>query len=316
MAEKKTEWEDPEALAKDLNDDEAPKKKELDVEDFVVIEDDDDDEDPKGVAADITEDEEEGEEDEEEEQRGKEQTKTRYQKRIDQLTRNNREAARRAEAAESQAQALAERLDALESTANKGSMESFNNTYAQVKKALTRAFEEGDTNQQVELTEKMADMRAAARMMQQQPAQQRQQAPPAAQRQPPAPPLAMEWWQRNKWFNKAESARETNMARSIDLELEAEGFDKDDPEYYDELDSRLQKVFPGLNKKEKPKSTTRKRSPSAQSTRQTASTRSRKDGRLVFTRSELEMAKSLGLTTKEELTEYHSEIRKSERESA
>ena len=73
----------------------------------------------------------------------------------------------------------------------------------------------------------------------QQPTQQTRQAPPKKQ----PSPAAMEWYQRNKdWFNK--DAVLTASARVLDQQMVADGYTPDDPDYFDELDSRLKREFP------------------------------------------------------------------------
>jgi hypothetical protein len=53
----------------------------------------------------------------------------------------------------------------------------------------------------------------------------------------------MEWYQRNKdWFNK--DAVLTASARVLDQQMVADGYTPDDPDYFDELDSRLKREFP------------------------------------------------------------------------
>lgn len=306
MADEKDEWEDSEALKKDLKPDD-------DLEDFLVVEDDDDDDGLK--AADDDDDAEGFTEEEKEEQEEQEATGSRYQKRINQLVRGKGDSDRRVAAVEQQNAELLQRLEAVEGANNSGSVQQFQETYARVKQGLQKAFEEGDTTKQVELTEKMADMRATARMAQAQQTQAPKQQASAPAEDSPAP-LALDWWSKNKWFNTSDHAPETLAAREIDLDIENEGYDKNDPEYYQELDKRLQKRLPQLYKKKDPdKGSTRKRSPSATANRQKASSARSKDGRLVFSRAELETAKSLGLSTKEELTEYHKELQISRAES-
>jgi len=61
-----------------------------------------------------------------------------------------------------------------------------------------------------------------------------------------APPLARDWVKSNsQWFNKPGFRKETAMAYGIDAELTEEGWDVNDPGYYDEMDKRLKAS--GLN---------------------------------------------------------------------
>lgn len=56
-------------------------------------------------------------------------------------------------------------------------------------------------------------------------------------------PLAVEWADRHKgWFGKNQVM--TMAARVIDAQMASEGFDPNEPEYFDELDKRLKEEFP------------------------------------------------------------------------
>ena len=72
--------------------------------------------------------------------------------------------------------------------------------------------------------------------------QQRQpeyQAPdPAIQRN------AAEWMKRNSWYDPNSTDRDAMIAKKHDEAMVTEGWDPKDPDYWDELDSRLQKAMP------------------------------------------------------------------------
>jgi len=263
-----------------------------------------DDEEPKQVEAEETKAEAETEEDQTE-------STPRYQRRINKLTAKHREEERARQQIELENTQLRQRLDRLEQGVNQQQVDSFKSEYDNVKAALYEAAESGDTAKQVELTEQMADMRAAARvadqqaMMQQQFQPQRQN-PPQQQQQAP-PQLAMKWWNDNRWFNSPGNENATAAAREIDAQLDAEGWDKESPDYYGELDSRLQKRHPELYSKPskaKPPIAPTKGSGGGSQSKQS------KDGRLQFTRQQLDMAKSLGITTEQGLKAYAAEIQK------
>lgn len=77
------------------------------------------------------------------------------------------------------------------------------------------------------------------------------QQPPQPQRQPEAPePRAIQWIERNKaWFNNKAFSDQRDAVLAIDSKLVREGFDKKSPEYYKELDRRIDKMFPTLRKR-------------------------------------------------------------------
>lgn len=70
---------------------------------------------------------------------------------------------------------------------------------------------------------------------------QQQQAPqidPVIQRN------AAQWMKRNSWYNPSATDPDSRVAKSIDEQMSSEGWDATDPDYWEELDSRLQKVLP------------------------------------------------------------------------
>ena len=164
-----TEWDpeeaDEKALEKDLK--KAESTEDEDPESFLeVIEE----EDQNLVADDDDVIVEENEEDDDEE----EKKPSRQQRRFDQLTAQRREAERRATEASAQNKALQERLEKLEGNNNQAQLNQFQAQYQQTKSALRKAAEEGDTDAQVDLTERLADMRASARIMDMQNEQREQ----------------------------------------------------------------------------------------------------------------------------------------------
>ena len=164
----------------------------------------------------------------------------------------------------------------------------------------------------------MADMRASMRIAQMQKQQRAQQAKqPTARRaqqvaQEPAPEKAMSWWEKNNWFNSQGYERETAAARAIDVQLDLEGFDKNEQEYYDTLNNRLHNVFPELVSPSSPtsKPRTKSRSPVAQTT---GGSSSYKGNRVRMTQDQLRMARELGITDENSLKKYEAEIKRQQR---
>ena len=73
--------------------------------------------------------------------------------------------------------------------------------------------------------------------------QQQVQAQPQPQ-QPEVDPLAVEWAGKpeNEWFGKDRVM--TAAALALDADLKEQGFDPNDPDFYDEIDSKLKENFP------------------------------------------------------------------------
>ena len=284
------------------------KKAKGEPEDFEIEITDDPKEEAKNVA--------------EEKQQAKEETEQeddygpKVQKRIKKLVDQRREAELETRRIQEQNAQLEARLSRLEQGSVKSNEEAFNQRYAQTKAALTKAVEEGDTEAQVNFQEQMADMRAAMRIadLQKQQRAQRAASPTVGRAQQvaqnPAPKKAMDWWEKNRWFNSAGFERETAAARSIDVQLDIEGYDKDSDEYYEVLNNRLQKVFPELQSGSSPSKT---RTKSRQPVAPTTGGSSYKGNRVRMSQEQLRMARELGITTEAGLKQYEAEIKRQQR---
>jgi hypothetical protein len=275
---------------------------------------------PEEFQIEITDDPQEEVDDivEEENKRDDPEYGEKVQKRIQKLVAQRREAEVQSRQIQEQNAQLAARLERLEKGSQQSSENAFNQRYAQTKEALKKAIEEGDTDAQLDFSEQIADYRAAMRVSEMQRNQRAQQetASPTVGRaqqaaQNPAPQKAMQWWERNNWFNGQGYERETAAARAIDVQLDIEGFDKDSDDYYDQLNNRLHNVFPELVSKTSPsKPRIKSRSPVAPST---GGSPNYKGNRVRLTKQQLSAAREVGITTEDGLKRYASEIRKLER---
>ena len=117
--------------------------------------------------------------------------------------------------------------------------------------AYKSAHEEGDSAKILQaqefLNEAQNDLKSlnvTKQQFDQQPVQQQPQQPVQQQYQPqPTPdPRAAEWAQKNEWFGSDQVMTAASLA--IDGQLKEEGFNPTDPEYYTEIDRRLQETFP------------------------------------------------------------------------
>jgi len=242
------------------------------------------------------------------------------QARLNKMSAQRRQAELQAKKYQEETAELKARLARLESHTNKQQSDrlqsDFDRRYALTKEALKKAVEEGDTDAQVSFSEQLADMRAAIRVseMQNQFRQQQQtQSPTVGRAQQaavnPAPPKAMNWWQQNQWFNAQGYERETAAARAIDVQLDLEGYDKNSDDYYNQLNSRLQKVFPELvsSNDQSMKSKSRK------IVTPTTGGSTYRGNRVRMTQDQLRMARELGINDEAGLRKYASEIQKSQR---
>ena len=55
---------------------------------------------------------------------------------------------------------------------------------------------------------------------------------------------AQAWMRRNSWYNPGSNDSDSRVAKKMDELMAAQGWDPTDPDYWDELDSRLQKELP------------------------------------------------------------------------
>lgn len=195
--------------------------------------------------------------DDEDDQFQKAETAT--QKRIDRLTKKMREAERQREEALRYAQAIQTEADKM-----KQRMEALDTNYVsefntrvttqmqQAENELSRAMELGDTKAAVEAQRKLtalaiqADRAEQAKQQQEymrKQAESRQAAPVQQQQAPKRPdPKAEQWAARNPWFGQDDAM--TYAAFGIHKTLvETEGFDPTTDDYYSELDRRISEKF-------------------------------------------------------------------------
>ena len=182
------------------------------------------------------------------------------QRRIDRLTKKAREAERQQDAAINYAKNMQAENASLKNrvqSLDEGYVAEYGDRVATQNESLTRDLETAiatnDTSAQVALNKKLSQLaieeeRVRAAQLQQKAAYaQAKQAPPPQQPQHAAPvrpdPKAEKWASKNSWFGEDEAM--TFAAFGIHKKLvEEDGFDTESPEYYGELDKRLQQAFP------------------------------------------------------------------------
>jgi len=185
------------------------------------------------------------------------------QKRIDKMTRKLRESERQQQAALEFAQGVQKENASLKSRVQNldaGYVNEYGDRIASQTAALEKDLEvaiaTNNTSEQVGLNKKMAQLaieeeRVRAAKLEQQAfvkqAQARAQAQPQQAQQANVPvradPKAEEWASKNEWFGEDDAM--TFAAFGIHKTLvENEGFDTNNPDYYDEIDRRLREAFP------------------------------------------------------------------------
>lgn len=229
-----------------------------------------------------------------------------------------------------QAKDIDARISRIEKTEENEVIRNFGARYNAVKEALKAAASEGDGTKVAELTETLTDMRIAwsnaerARAeLQRRRVQQPQQQRPQVQNVPPPTQEARSWALRNRgWFGAPGFQKETRYARLVDVMLEEEGYDKNSPEYFDEIDKRVGARYPNMvTPRPNARSSVNKRpgpsAPLGRSTSQAVTNGKTKDGRLQFTKKEYEVARTLNIADDPaKLQEYHANLQARKRRSA
>ena len=200
----------------------------------------------------------EGDEDEDPEEREKIREARREERKLKKELAKQRDASakHKISALERRNEELARRLAAVESTAS-----SFQ--FAQVDKAiedeatrveyakmkLLQASQAGDAEGQVEYLEQLQESKQRLAQVQAYKKQQLENAKRPKQNVPN--PVAAEvqrnatdWLGKNKWYDPQARDTDSRIAKVIDQELAADGWDPADPEYWDELDNRLSARLP------------------------------------------------------------------------
>jgi hypothetical protein len=161
---------------------------------------------------------------------------------ISALERRNEELARRLAAVESSAASFqfAQVDKAIEDEATRVE-------YAKMK--LLQASQAGDAEGQVEYLEQLQESKQRLAQVQAYKKQQLENAKRPKQNVPN--PVAAEvqrnatdWLGKNKWYDPQARDTDSRIAKVIDQELAADGWDPADPEYWDELDNRLSARLP------------------------------------------------------------------------
>ena len=177
---------------------------------------------------------------------------TKFQKRIDDLTRKQREAERqRDEYYNVAVKTMDENKKLRERTAQIGKFGT-DEMEARIKSeiesatsAYKSAYEEGDADKIVEAQTRMIDastQRGKLAEMRQASDQSGSTRPPDPSIPPPPNSRAVEWAERNSWFNK--DMVMTNAAYTIHDEIVKSGVHGDSDAYYDQLDARIKQEFP------------------------------------------------------------------------
>lgn len=233
----------------DEDEDEGKKKKKKDKDESEDSHDDDDHHDDDNGESDPSIDDDERErirEARREERKLKKelarQRENSAKNKIKALERHNEELARRLAAVESTASSyqFAQIDKAIEDEATRVE-------YAKMK--MMQAAQQGDAASQVEYLEQLTEAKQRLNQAQHYKQQQLESAKSPKQNVPnpvtnEVQKMAGKWLKKNSWYDPQARDTDSRIAKVIDQELAADGWDPADPEYWEELDSRLSSRLP------------------------------------------------------------------------
>ena len=225
------------------------------------------DEEDKGVEVEVQDEEvqdsaedaeEDHEDDETEEEREKIRQARREERKLKKELQKQREvsAKHKISALEKRNEELARRLAAVENTAASYQFAQIDKAiedeatrveYAKMK--MVEAAQAGDVNAQMEYLEQLTDAKDRLKQAEHYKKQQLETAKAPKQNVPneaaeEVQRLAKSWSKKNSWFDPQARDTDSRIAKVIDQELATEGWDPADPEYWEELDSRLSARLP------------------------------------------------------------------------
>ena len=204
------------------------------------------------------EDHDESDEEHDDDEREKIREARREERRLKKELAKQREASAKHKitALERRNEELARRLASLENTATSFRLNQIDKTiedeatrieYAKMK--MLQAAQSNDAAAQIEYLEQLTDSKQKLQQLQHFKKQQLEAAKKPAQNVPT--PMAQDvqqnatnWLKKNSWYDPQARDTDSRIAKVIDQELAADGWDPADPEYWDELDNRLSARLP------------------------------------------------------------------------
>jgi len=174
------------------------------------------------------------------------------------------------------------------------------------KRAYKEAYEAGDTDAVLEAKEKLTNAKIKSDKLAnfKLPALQTTETPVDTQVEQPAPTTpvderAASWQKANSWFGPDDEM--TSLALGLHNKLVKKGVSPQSDEYYETIDSRMRQVFPDNFEDAEPKRKTQVVAPA---------TRSTSPKKVTLTRTQVQLAKRLGLTPQEYAKQVAIDMRK------
>lgn len=167
--------------------------------------------------------------------------------------------------------------------------------YAKLK--MLQAAQEGNAAAQMDFLEQLTDAKDRLKQVQFAKKQQLEAAKAPKQNVPneissEVQRLATNWLKKNSWYDPQSRDTDSRIAKVIDQELVSDGWDPADPEYWEELDSRLQSRLP--HRYVKASGERKPRSPGPTASSRVANTATAKPGTITLSRDRVQAIKDAG----------------------
>lgn len=166
----------------------------------------------------------------------------RVQKRINTLTGRAKRAETELERERREKSELAERIRKMEEELHSTRTSSIDTELSTARAELKAAIEAGDVDKQLDVQERMAELKA--KKLAPKPAVQQETRQQVQQQ--PLPSAEAQWQQRNPWFSSNDHDDDRATAAALYKKLTNMGYDPDDDELYEELDKRMKALAPEL----------------------------------------------------------------------
>jgi len=244
-----------------------------------------------------------GDGDETEEERERIREARREERRLKKALQKERDASakHKISALERRNEELAKRLAAVENTAASyqfaqidKALEDEGTRVEYAKMKMMEAARNGDAAAQVEYLEHLTDSKQKLQQLQHYKKQQLEAAKAPKQNVPNVAAAEVQrnastWLKKNSWYDPQARDTDSRIAKVIDSELAADGWDPADPEYWDELDSRLSTRLPH---RYAAKGGAKRANPTASS--RTAAAQGTKPGQITLSRERVSAIKDAG----------------------
>jgi hypothetical protein len=288
---------EPDPLADADEETDGGKKKKI--KDDVESHDEDHDDDEHG-----DEQDDEPNEGETEEEREQIREARREERKLKKELKRQREisAKNKISALERRNEELARRLAAVENTASSyqfaqldKAIEDEATKVEYAKMMMLKAAQSNDAVAQMEYLEQLTDAKQRLQQVQHYKKQQVETAQTPKQNVPnpvttEVQQNATKWLKRNSWYDPQARDTDSRIAKVVDQELAADGWDPSDPEYWDELDSRLTTRLP--HRYTSKGSSSKRANPSASS--RVANASASKPGTITLSRDRVQAIKDAG----------------------